>query len=142
MVDEVVQHYGKRVGYSPAELEAFHAGGHRTRHVKRLAAAAPQYSIVVEVIRSRHCNSGHVEGQQMVLDMDGNFITKLCPRKLCVYLVSQLAIPVAQINERLSAGLAPDDFHFMRRVRCPDAGVECLGFGEVMVAVRVVPRHA
>ncbi len=29
---------------------------------------------------------------------------------------------------------------FMRHVRCLDAGVECLGNGEVMMQVRVVPR--
>ena len=59
---------------------------------------------------------------------------------MCVYLMSQLTIPVALINERLSEGLAPDDFHFMRTVRCPDTGVNCLGYGEVMVKVQVVPR--
>jgi hypothetical protein len=28
----------------------------------------------------------------------------------------------------------------MRQVKCLDAGVDCLGYGEVMVGVRVVPR--
>jgi hypothetical protein len=57
-----------------------------------------------------------------------------------VYLLSQLTIPVAQINERLSEGLDPNDFHFMRYVRCLDVGVECMGYGEVMLKVQVVPR--
>ena len=59
----------------------------------------------------------------------------------CVYLVSQLTVPVALINERLSEGHDPNDFHFMRYVRCPDVGVECLGYGEVMLKVQVVPRQ-
>jgi hypothetical protein len=59
---------------------------------------------------------------------------------MCVYLISQLTIPVALINERLSEGLAPNDFHFMRHIRCPDTGVDCLGYGEVMLKVGVVPR--
>ncbi len=33
-----------------------------------------------------------------------------------------------------------NDFHFMRYVRCLDAGVECLGYGQVMMKVQVVPR--
>jgi len=66
--------------------------------------------------------------------------TKLCPKKMCVYLISQLAIPVALINERLSEGHDPNDFHFMRYVRCPDVGVECLGYGQVMLKVQVIPR--
>lgn len=92
------------------------------------------------MVKSRHCNSGHETGQKLILDIDGNFITKLCPTKLCVYLISQLTLPVAMINERLSEGQEPGDFHFMRIVRCLDVGVECLGYGEVMMRVNVIPR--
>jgi uncharacterized repeat protein (TIGR04076 family) len=132
--------YGKRVGYTDAELERFREGGHRVRQVQRLSQAASRYSIEAEVVQSRHCNSGHAAGQKFVLDVDGNFITALCPGKMCVYLVSQMTVPVALINERLSEGLDPNDFHFMRYVRCPDAGVECYGYGEVTLRIRVVPR--
>ena len=140
MVDDIIKKYGQRVGYNDSEMEKFRESGHRVRQVKRLSEAAPLYSIEALVVRSRNCNSGHVEGQKLVLDVDGNFLTKLCPKKMCVYLVSQLAIPVAQINERLSEGHDPNDFHFMRYVRCPDVGVECLGYGEVMLKVNVIPR--
>ena len=136
----VIKKYSERVNYSDAEMKLLKEGGHRIRHLKNLAKAAPLYSIQAEVVKSRHCNSGHDVGQKLILDVDGNFITKLCPKKLCVYLVSQLILPVAMINERLSEGLEPNDFHFMRYVRCLDAGVECLGFGEVMMKVSVIPR--
>ncbi len=118
----------------------FHEGGHRVRQVKRLSLAASKYSIQAEVVGAMHCNSGHEIGQTFLLDVDGSFISKLCPKKMCVYLISQLVIPVALINERLSEGLEPNDFHFMRYVRCPDAGVECYGYGEVMLKIQVVPR--
>ena len=140
MADDIAKGYGERVGYSQSELEEFQIGGHRVRHLERMAEAAPLYSIQVEVVESRHCNSGHEKGQKFILDMDGNFITKLCPKKICVYLASQLIVPVALINERLTEGLEPNDFHFMRYVRCSDTGVECMGYGEVMVKVEVVPR--
>ena len=140
MTEEIIEKYGQRVGYTQTEIESFHQGGHRTRQVRRLSQAASKYSILAEVVDARHCNSGHEVGQTFTLDVDGNFITKLCPKRMCVYLISQLAIPVALINERLSEGLEPNDFHFMRYVRCPDAGVECYGYGEVMLKVQVVPR--
>lgn len=57
------------------------------------------------------------------------------------YLVSQFVIPVALINERLSEGLEPGSFHFMQYLRCPDVGVQCLGYGEVKARVSVVPRN-
>ena len=108
--------------------------------MRRLAKAAPLYSIEAEVVEAKHCNSRHEKGDKFILDIDGNLITKLCPKKMCVYLISQLTIPVALIDERLSEGHDPNSFHFMRYVRCPDAGVECLGYGEVMLRVQVIPR--
>ena len=142
MTDDIIKKYGERVGYSDAEMKAFYEGGHRIRQVEHLSKAAALYSIEADVVQSKHCNSGHKKGDKFILDVDGNFVTKLCPRRMCVYLVAQLTIPVAQINERLSEGLEPSDFHFMRYVKCPDVGVECLGYGEVMLRVRVVPRQS
>lgn len=140
MSEQIVQKYGKRVGYTTSEVEKFHEGGHRVRQVERLSQVAPLHSIRARVVQARHCNSGHIVGQTFTLDVDGNFISKHCPKKMCVYLISQLAIPVALINERFSEALAPNDFHFMRYLRCLDVGVECSGYGEVMLEVKVVPR--
>lgn len=140
MREEIIRRYGERVGYTESEIGKFQEGGHRIRQVERLSQAASLYSIEATVVHSKNCNSRHAVGQKLILDVDGNFISKLCPKRMCVYLVSQLTVPVALINERLSEGLDPNDFHFMRYVKCPDAGVECFGYGEVMVQVRVVPR--
>ncbi len=140
MNKDILQRYGQRVGYSQDDLAHIGPTDHRARHISRLAKAAPLYSIVAEVISSQHCNSGHKVGDRLVLDVDGNLISKLCPKRICVYLASQLTIPVAQINERLGAGLEPGDFHFMRQLSCPDLGVECQGYGRVIMQVKVVPR--
>ena len=140
MANDAVKRFGERVGYSDSEIDLFQEGGHRVRQVEQLRKAAPLYSIEAEVVKARHCNSGHAAGQKFILDIDGNFITKLCPERMCVYLISQLTVPVALINERLSEGVEPNDFHFMRHVRCLDVGVECLGYGEVMLRVQAIPR--
>ena len=140
MTEEIIKRYVQRVGYTEAEVEKFHEGDHRIRQVKRLSDAAAMFSIQAQVVKAKHCNSEHAVGQTFILDVDGNFISKLCPKRMCVYLISQFSIPVALINERLSEGLEPNDFHFMRYVRCPDAGIECYGYGEVMLKIQVVPR--
>jgi uncharacterized repeat protein (TIGR04076 family) len=137
---EVLKRFGDRVGYSAADLEHFDDGDFRVRHMKRLAEAAAHYSIVAEVVESKHCNSRHTVGDRFVLDVDGNFINKLCPQRMCIYLTSQLVVPVAVINERLSEGLDPNQFHFMHQVKCSDVGVECAGYGQVMLRVKVEPR--
>jgi uncharacterized repeat protein (TIGR04076 family) len=138
--DDILKRYGERVGYSGADQAKFKEGGHRIRQVKRLSQVAKGYSIEAEVVKSRHCNSEYKIGDKFFMDVDGNFINKLCPKRMCVYLMSQLTIPVALINERLSENLDPNQFHFMHYVRCPDVGVECAGYGEVMLRVNVMPR--
>jgi uncharacterized repeat protein (TIGR04076 family) len=140
MSDILLQKYADRVGYSENETMLFKKKGHRVRQIERLSKASGLYSIEATVVKARHCNSGHKTGQKIILDVDGNLISKLCPKRMCVYLISQLVVPVALINERLNQDLAPGDFHFMRYVQCPDVGIECLGYGNVMVKVDVVPR--
>jgi uncharacterized repeat protein (TIGR04076 family) len=137
---KALRRFGTRVGYSPEELESFQEGDPRTRLMSRLTLAAPKYSIVAEVVQAKNCNSGYQAGDKLVLDVDGNFIAKLCPPRLCVYAVAQFNVPVALINERLSEGLDPNQFHFMKFVQCPDTGVECAGYGRVRFEMKVVPR--
>jgi uncharacterized repeat protein (TIGR04076 family) len=132
--------FGARVGYTEAELAQFQSGDPRLRQMERLARAAARYSIAAEVVKARHCNSGYQQGDKFILDVNGNFITKLCPARLCVYAISQLTVPVALINERLGEGLDPNQFHFMHQMRCLDVGVDCGGYGEVRFEVKVVPR--
>ena len=135
-----LKRFGERVGYTPAETALFREGDPRLRQMERLAQAAALYRIEAQVVKARNCNSGYQIGDRFILDVDGNFITKRCPKRLCIYAISQLMVPVALINERLSEGLDPNQFHFMHFVRCPDVGVECSGYGEVMLKIMVVPR--
>ncbi len=139
--NKFLRRFGERVGYSEAEMAEIKEGDPRLRQIERLARAAAKYSLVADVVKARHCNSGYQVGDRFVLDVDGNFVAKLCPPRLCVYLISQFTIPVALINERLSEGLDPNQFHFMHYLRCPDTGVECAGYGEVLLEIKAVtPR--
>ena len=138
--DKTLKRYAARVGYTAAEMAEIKEGDPRLRQIQRLSRAAARYSIAAEVVKARNCNSGYQQGDKFILDVDGNFITKFCPPRLCVYAMSQLVVPVALINERLSEGLEPNQFHFMHQVRCLDVGVECGGYGEVRLEVTVVSR--
>ncbi len=138
--NKALKRFGDRVGYTETDLAHFQEDDRRVRQMEKLTRAAARYSIQVEVVKARHCNSGYQAGDKFILDVNGNFITKLCPARLCVYAISQLAVPVALINERLGEGLDPSRFHFMHQVRCLDVGVECGGYGEVRFEVKVVPR--
>ncbi len=138
---EPFERFTETVGYSDSELTHFTEEDPRKRLIERVGEVAHRYSIEARVIKSRHCYSGLQVGDRFILDTDGNFITKLCPKRMCVYAVSQLTIPVALINERISEGLDPNEFHFMKQVRCTDVGPECKGYGEVMMEVNVIERE-
>jgi hypothetical protein len=140
--NEILNLYGEKVGYNDEQLEKFKEGGHRVRFLRRVSQVGEKHTIEAEVVKSKHCNSGYKVGDKLILDIYGNFLSKLCPKRMCVYLISQLTIPVALINERLSEDLNPNQFHFMHYVHCLDVGVECSGYGEVMLRVQVVPRKS
>jgi hypothetical protein len=116
-VPKALKRFAERVGYTEAEIDQFQRGDPRLRLMERLGRAAARYSIAAEVVRARNCNSGYQAGDTFFLDVDGNVITKFCPSRLCVYLMSQLVVPVALINERLSEGLDPNQFHFISCMR-------------------------
>lgn len=137
---DMLKRFGDRVGYTESDFAHFQERDPRVRLIEKVAAVSARYSIEALVVQAKHCNSGYKAGDRFVLDIDGNFISKLCPKRLCVYAISQLAVPVALINERVSEGLAPGEFHFMRQVRCLDVGAECGGYGGIMMKVSVVPR--
>ena len=138
--EKILKRFASRLGYTAEEIELFKEGGARLRHLDRLSQAAPKYSIVAEVVQAKNCNSGYKIGDRFVLDVDGNFLPKLCPERLCVYALAQFVVPVALINERLSENLDPNQFHFMKFVQCPDVGVDCAGYGRVRFEMKVVSR--
>lgn len=139
--DKIMKHYAKRVGWSDDDLAKLGADDVRRRHITNIAPVSGKYSIVAQITKAEHCNSGYEPGTRLVLDVDGNFISKLCPGRICVYLASQLVVPVAVINERLSEGLDPQPFHFCHTIRCPDMGVDCGGYGQVEAQVTVETRN-
>lgn len=138
---KALEAFSKKLGYTQSEAKEIACDEPRARFAEALVKASGEYLLVAEVVKSNNCNSGYKVGDQFVLDAAGNFISKRCPQRLCVYLVSQLALPVALINERFCADVPPEDIHFMRLAHCLDQGVDCKGYGGVMVEVRPEKRR-
>jgi len=78
--NKIFRRYADRVGYRDAEREHIQEGDPRLRQIRQLARAAARYAIAAEVVKAHHCNSGYRVGDRFILDVDGNFLTKLCPR--------------------------------------------------------------
>jgi uncharacterized repeat protein (TIGR04076 family) len=96
-------------------------------------------TIVVEVVESKGCNSQHKVGDKFIFDGAGNLLTKKNPKRICIYALAPLAQGVFAINELVYAGVDPNEIRF-KRAGCFDVGVDCGGWGHIVMEVRVEER--
>jgi len=121
-----VQNFIHQLDYGREEIRRFTQGRHRVRYVRSCSQNVATTFIGAEIIRSDRCRAGYVVGDRFVMDLDGGLVLERCTGRLCAHLITQFAMPVALICERLSEGLEPEDFHFRRIVRCGNGCIECV----------------
>ena len=140
-VDEETWRFMQRhLGYSDEEMALFRA---RPQNADVLAKAPElmKKSIIAEVVESHGCNSQHKVGDRFIFDGAGNLLTSKCPRRICIYALQALAVPVFVTNELFYAGADPNALRF-NRAGCFDVGVRCGGWGHIVLEVRVEDRSA
>lgn len=131
--------FQKHLGYTDAEMKKFRQNP-RNEAVLQKAPVLTNKTIVAEVIESRGCNSRHKVGDKFYFDGSGNLLTKLCPGRICIYILQPMAGIISAINELIWAGVDPNEIKF-RRAGCFDVGVDCGGWGRVVVEVSVQERQ-
>lgn len=127
-----------RIGYTDAEMEEFRQNP-RNLDVISKAPALLGKTIVVEVVEAHGCNSEHKKGDKFYFDGAGNLLTKLCPKKVCIYALDAVAMLIFTSNELLYAGVDPNEMRF-KRAGCFDVGVGCGGWGHIVMEIRVEER--
>jgi len=138
-VDEGVWNaFQKHVGYTDEEMKEFRENP-RNEDVLSKGPALMNKTIVVEVVKSHGCNSQHKEGDKFYFDGAGNLITKLCPKRICIYALSSVAMLIFTSNELFYAGVDPNEMRF-KRAGCFDVGVKCGGWGNIVMEIRVEDR--
>ena len=138
-VDESVwDFFQKHVGYTDKEMKEFR-GNPRNEDVLSKGRALMNKTIVVEVVKSHGCNSQHKEGDKFYFDGAGNLITKLCPKRVCIYALSSVTMGIFASNELFYAGVDPNEMRF-NRLGCFDVGVRCGGWGNIVMEIRVEDR--
>jgi uncharacterized repeat protein (TIGR04076 family) len=129
----------QHLGYTDEEMKRFRDDP-KNEDVVSKAPALMNKTIVAEIVASHGCNSGHQVGDRFYFDGSGNLLTKLGPKRICVHALSALSGPVYVCNELFFAGVDPNGMRF-NRVGCFDVGVQCGGWGHVVMAVRVEDRR-
>ena len=125
-------------GYTDEEMKMFRANP-RNKDILSKGSALMSKTIVVEVVESHGCNSQHKVGEKLYFDGAGNLLTKLCPKKVCIYALAAVEKLVFASNELFYTGADPNEMRF-RRVGCFDVGVQCGGWGHIVLDLSMEDR--
>lgn len=127
-----------RLGYNDEEMKKFRDNP-RNEDILSKVPELINKTIIAEVVDSHGCNSQHKVGDTFHFDSAGNLLTALNPKRICVYALSAVTLQIFTATEFLYAGVDPNQMRF-KRAACFDVGVECGGWGRVVLEVRVEER--
>lgn len=136
--EEAWKFYQKHLGYTDAEIKQFRQNP-RNADVISKAPVLMNKTIVVEVVDSHGCNSQHKAGDKFYFDGSGNLLTKLCPKRICFGALNAMPSLIFMAHELFYAGVDPNEMRF-KRVGCSDVGLQCGGWGRVVMEIRVEER--
>jgi uncharacterized repeat protein (TIGR04076 family) len=132
--NELKEHFG----YNDEELKIF-LKNPRNREVISKTSELLNKTIIFKVIESQGCNSHHKVGDKFYFDGAGNLLTKFCPKKVCIYALSEIDKLIFAENELIYANVEPNNMRF-KRSGCFDIGLKCGGWGKIIMEMRVVER--
>jgi uncharacterized repeat protein (TIGR04076 family) len=138
MNEEIWKMVQKRLGYNDEEMKKFRQNP-RNEDVISKAPVLMNKTIVAEVVDSHGCNSQHKVGDKFYFDGAGNLLTKLCPKRICFSALGSVAPLIFAASELFYAGVDPNDMRF-KRIGCFDVGVQCGGWGHIVMELRVEER--
>ena len=126
------------LGYTDEEMKKFKEGP-KNKEILSKSVELMNKTIVAEVVESHGCNSQHKVGDTFYLDGAGNFISKLCPKRMCAFALSSFGGVVFGMHELFYAGVEPNKMLF-KRFGCSDVGIQCGGWGKVVMEIRMEDR--
>jgi uncharacterized repeat protein (TIGR04076 family) len=136
--EDVWNFYQQHLGYSDEEMKKFRENP-RNEDVISKASALMNKTIVVEVVDSHGCNSQHKVGDKFYFDGAGNLLTKLCPKRICFGALHSMPTSIYAAQELFYAGVDPNEMRF-KRTGCVDVGVNCGGWGHIVMELRLEER--
>jgi uncharacterized repeat protein (TIGR04076 family) len=131
--------FQQHVGYNDEEMKRFRENP-RNEDVLSKSSGLMNKTIVAKVVESRGCNSRHKVGDKLYFDGAGNLLTQLGPKRICIYALNAVAQLIFASNELFFAGIDPNEMRF-RRAGCFDVGVQCGGWGHIVLELSVEDRN-
>ena len=128
----------QHLGYNDEEMKQFRENP-RNEDVLTKSPGLMNKTIVIKVVESHGCNSQHKVGDKFYFDGAGNLLTKLSPSRICIYALNSVTQLIFASNELFCAGIEPNEMRF-RRAGCFDVGVQCGGWGHIVMEIGVEDR--
>ncbi|MFX1329482.1 MAG: hypothetical protein ACFE91_15240 [Promethearchaeota archaeon] len=135
LVDFIKSHFG----YTDEEMELWLENPRNQEAIKKTPALL-QKTIVIEVVESHGCSSIHKVGDKFYFDGPGNLLTKLNPKRVCIYALSQMERLIFAAQELFYAGVDPNEMR-IKRVGCFDIGLKCGGWGKIILELKVEDKN-
>lgn len=129
----------RRLGYTDEQSAQFREDPRNADVLSRMAAVTSKL-IILEVVEAHGCNSGYKVGDKFYFDGAGNLLTRMCPERVCGYSLNAALMMVYAANEMIFAGIDPNEMRF-KRASCFDVGLDCGGWGQVVLELRVQDRE-
>jgi uncharacterized repeat protein (TIGR04076 family) len=131
--------FQQHLGYNDDEMRKFRENP-RNEDVLTKSPALMNKTIAIKVVESKGCNSQHKVGDKFYFDGAGNLLTKLSPSRICIYALNSVTQLIFTSNELFYAGIEPNEMRF-RRAGCFDVGVQCEGWGRIVMEIGVEDRE-
>lgn len=112
MIKNIQNHFG----YNDKEMKIW-LENPRNHDVMSKSLKLLSKTIIIEIVESQGCNSMHKVGDKFYFDGAGNLLTKLSPKKICIYALSDVEKLIFSASELLYAGIDPNNMRF-KRVSC------------------------
>ncbi|MBM4445814.1 MAG: hypothetical protein FJ023_00440 [Chloroflexi bacterium] len=128
----------RHLGYTDKEMEQFKKDPRNVDVLSKTNALLSK-TFIAEVVEAHGCDSQHKVGDKFYIGGHGNLITKLCPKKVCLFALMPLATLIYTANELIYAGVDPNEMRF-KRVGCSDVGLQCGGWGHIVMELRAEER--
>jgi uncharacterized repeat protein (TIGR04076 family) len=133
--EEYWKKFQQHLNYTDKEMEIFRSDPAKVKMVTETKDFV-KCKIIAEVVESHGCHAQHRVGDKIVMDGNGQLLTKECPDKVCIFAASALHSPVSVIYERFTSGSDPKHER-SSIVQCSDIGIENGGWGKILMKVYV-----
>jgi uncharacterized repeat protein (TIGR04076 family) len=128
----------KHLGYTDEEMKVWLDNPRNTEGIVKISALL-QKTIVITVVEAHGCSSLHKVGQKFYFDGPGNLLTKLNPKRICIYALSQMERLIFGAQELFYAGIDPNKMR-IKRGGCFDIGLKCGGWGRIIFELEFEER--